>query len=225
MKRNHGYFILWGNCSGPPSYRRSGLFFCFSPVKQAFVGGRIQFCPLPPVERSLSEMKTHFRCFPPAGWFLTGVPALFDVFRNPPPRSVTRKKPQTSVQQRLRLLICILSHWHFHFATGVHPIMFWYILVMIKTEFVIKKILKMIWLNFYKWIKRQVANQSVYRIPLWIMSDGIFSTYASFSSSYLVPIHPISPSNHSVWLSTSQITICCIFFGSKSHICHVYLRL
>ena len=35
-----------------------------------------------------------------------------------------KKEPQTSVHQRLRFFICMLSHRHFHFVTSVHPIMF-----------------------------------------------------------------------------------------------------
>jgi len=69
MKRNHNYFILWGNSRrgllGSQGNRRSGLVYLLFSGWRGHAGEQILRFRPPPVERSSSEMRAHFRCWPP----------------------------------------------------------------------------------------------------------------------------------------------------------------
>ena len=114
MKRNHGYFILWGKSGRVRSLcRASGeadfVFLLFSGCR-VLVGDPIPPWPPPPVERSSSEMRIHFQCWPPAKGPLPEVRSFSDFRVKTKSTGKGKKRPQTSVNQRLRFFISELSN-------------------------------------------------------------------------------------------------------------------
>ena len=73
-------------------HRRSGLWVLLFSGYRVLAGDQILLWSPPPVKRSSSEVKDHFRCWPPAEWSLARGPAPFANFGVRTKANVKRKK-------------------------------------------------------------------------------------------------------------------------------------